>query len=151
MSTWALVVTDPCCCWAMDTDVVPGLHHGPRWHHQIITSGCSCSLQFCLSSLCPYPSVSLSLFLGPLTCSSQWCPGSPSAWGHLRHSLPHPIPLGLHGARRCLHGARRCLHGARRCLHGARRCLHGARRCLHGARLVVISVSLLTWPTGMAP
>lgn len=42
----------------------PGPHHGPRWHLQLLTSACSSlslSLQFCLFSLCPHPSVSRSL------------------------------------------------------------------------------------------
>lgn len=60
--------------------------HGPRWHHTVLTSGyCSrpSSLQFWLSSFCPYPLVSLSLpflhdFLAPLS----------GAWGHLRSARP---------------------------------------------------------------
>jgi hypothetical protein len=42
----------------------PGPHHGLRWHHWLLTSSPSSlpsSLHFCLSSLCPHPSVSLSL------------------------------------------------------------------------------------------
>ena len=41
----------------------PGLHHRLRWHHWLLTSGCSSlpsSLNFCLSSLCPHPSACLS-------------------------------------------------------------------------------------------
>ena len=58
MSTWALVVTDPCCCWAMDTDVVPGLHHGPRWHQQALSTGYSSS-----SAFLHYAHIILFLFL----------------------------------------------------------------------------------------
>lgn len=68
---WHLVVTDPCCCRDMDSwrQHRPGPYYGLRWHHWVLTSGCSSlslSLQFCLSSLCTYPSASLAL-------PSLWC------------------------------------------------------------------------------
>jgi len=51
----------------------PRPHHGPSWHHWLLTSGCSSlpySLQFCLSSLCSHPFVSFSSISPPLTWSS---------------------------------------------------------------------------------
>lgn len=73
----------------------PGPHQNPRWHHQLLPSGCKPvphylqGLQLCLSSLCPYPSVSVSipflyhsLFLVvPRLCIM-------SSRGHFGHGLP---------------------------------------------------------------
>ena len=56
----------PHCCRTGDPGVASGgsKGHGPRWHHRLLASCCSSlpsSLQLCLFSLCPRPSVSLSL------------------------------------------------------------------------------------------
>ena len=104
MPVWSWVVTDPCCSRVTDPDMVSGCSRGqdptvvPKW---LLVSRCSSlplSLQFCLSSLCPYLSVSHSLpflchLFAPLRC--VW--GSLGALGnlgndlvpHLRHALHH--------------------------------------------------------------
>jgi hypothetical protein len=81
-----LVVTDVCFFRATDSDMAPGGSTGLRWHHHPLTLGYSSlpsSLQFCLSSLCPYPSVSLQYLhylFSPLSC----------AWGLSEHLASSP-------------------------------------------------------------
>ena len=66
MITWPLV-TETCCYRAMDTIMAlwwQHSNHGPRCHHQLLTSLCSSltsSLRFCLFSLWPHFSISSSL------------------------------------------------------------------------------------------
>jgi len=67
---WPLVVTDPVSCRASIPDMAPvaaksGSHLGLRWHHQLLTSGCSSrpSAPSSASLHCPHPSASLSLHL----------------------------------------------------------------------------------------
>lgn len=61
---WPLVLIDPCLQHAPPpVEEQARTQHGLRWHHGLLSSGRSSilsGLQFCLSSLCPQPSASLS-------------------------------------------------------------------------------------------
>lgn len=77
----------------------PGPHHGPMWHHWLLTSGKSSlpmSLQVCLSLLCLHSSVSLShLFLYYLLVPISGTQGL-SVWDHLRSDLRRTMPCLCH-------------------------------------------------------
>lgn len=67
-SIWPMVVTKPCCFRATDSSVAlsgsagPGPHHGPRWHCQLLASGCSSPFSISSSASLHYAHILLLLF-----------------------------------------------------------------------------------------